>query len=143
MPDGAAPAPQTTDAQIGQRIRMHRIGLGLTQDSLAQALGLSYQQIQKYETGTNRVSASQLHRIAEHLGIEIASLFPEPTDGTSRLIAAPAAPSARHVIELVRCFSSIEDPRVRAGIMSLVRSVSGDDSDQTRQSASYERPEDA
>lgn len=123
------PAEQSIDQQIGEKIRLRRIMMGLTQDQLAEALSLSYQQIQKYETGTNRVSAGRLFQIAALLDTDIVSLFPNSDQSHSRNTPAENA-SARHVIELVRRFSSIESQRVRAGIMAMIRSVTSSDEDE-------------
>lgn len=108
----------TIDRQVGERIRRRRILLGLTQDQLADALGISYQQIQKYETGANRISAGRLAQIAEVLDVQAGWFFGaqernEEASGTSRA-----------VLELVRNFSRIEDERVRGQIMGLVRALS-------------------
>jgi transcriptional regulator with XRE-family HTH domain len=67
--------PHATDAALGARIRLRRRELGLTQVALAEALGLSFQQVQKYERGANRVSASMLHRVAVTLQTSVAWLF--------------------------------------------------------------------
>lgn len=107
------------DRQVGERMRRRRILLGLTQDQVADALGISYQQIQKYETGANRISAGRLAQIAEVLEVLPGWFFgiPEAAD-------APGS-SSRAVIELVRNFSRIEDERVRTHLMALIRSLSG------------------
>jgi transcriptional regulator with XRE-family HTH domain len=67
--------PHATDAALGARIRARRRTMGLTQAGLADSLGLSFQQVQKYERGANRVSASMLYRIAVSLGVSVAWLF--------------------------------------------------------------------
>ncbi len=114
------------DKLIGENIRLRRLMMGLTQDQLADALGLSYQQVQKYETGTNRVSAGRLFQIAALLDTEIVAFYPEAHPATEEDMACDNA-SARHVIELVRRFSSIENQKVRSSIMSLIRAVTQDD----------------
>ncbi len=68
------------DAYVGSRISLRRSAMGLSQTALARELGVSFQQVQKYETGTNRISASRLHRVAMVLGTSVESFFPE-TDG--------------------------------------------------------------
>jgi transcriptional regulator with XRE-family HTH domain len=107
------------DRQVGERVRRRRILLGLTQDQLAEVLGISYQQIQKYETGANRISAGRLAQIAEALEVQPGWFF-----GTSDR-SDSAGSSSRAVIELVRNFSRIEDERVRTHLMALVRSLAG------------------
>lgn len=100
-------------------MRRRRILLGLTQDQVADALNISYQQIQKYETGANRVSAGRLAQIAEVLEVQPGWFF-----GSAEMGDAPGS-SSRAVIELVRNFSRIEDDRVRTHIMALLRALSG------------------
>ena len=109
----------TVDRQVGERMRRRRILLGLTQDQLADALGISYQQIQKYETGANRVSAGRLAQIAEVLEVQPGWFFGAAEKTES------AGGSSRAVIDLVRNFSRIEDERVRTHLMALVRSLAG------------------
>lgn len=115
----------TVDRQVGERMRRRRILLGLTQDQLADALGISYQQIQKYETGANRVSAGRLAQISEVLEVQPGWFFGAPEKVES------AAGSSRAVIDLVRNFSRIEDERVRTHLMALVRSLAGRGDEET------------
>lgn len=115
----------TVDRQVGERMRRRRILLGLTQDQLADALGISYQQIQKYETGANRVSAGRLAQISEVLEVQPGWFFGAPEKVES------AAGSSRAVIDLVRNFCRIEDERVRTHLMALVRSLAGRGDEET------------
>lgn len=108
------------DRHVGDRIRRRRVMLGLTQEQLGEALGISYQQIQKYETGANRVSAGRLFMISQILEVGIATLF----DGLGEEVERDASNTSRHVIELVRAFSKISDEKVRSSVMSLVRTLS-------------------
>jgi len=117
---------RSIDQQIGENIRLRRIMMGLTQDQLAESLKLSYQQIQKYETGANRVSAGRLYQISLLLDADIVTFFPSE-HGAQYTEKQEENASARHIIELVRRFSSIESQRVRAGIMSMIRSVTSPD----------------
>lgn len=110
--------PNVVDRQVGERIRRRRILLGLTQDQLAAALGISYQQVQKYETGANRVSAGRLAQIADVLDAPVGSFF-----GRHEPAGDVATEASRTVIELVRNFSRIEDERVRAHLAALVRAL--------------------
>lgn len=107
------------DRRVGECIRRRRILLGVTQDQIADALGISYQQIQKYETGANRVSAGRLAQIAEVLEVQPGWFFASPET------AEAPSDSSRAVIELVRNFSRIEDERVRGHLMALIRSLAG------------------
>lgn len=80
-PGGNPRAADAIDVEVGRRIAARRTGLGLSQTALAHRVGISFQQLQKYEAGLNRVSASRLHRIATAMGIEIGAFFPVPTTG--------------------------------------------------------------
>jgi transcriptional regulator with XRE-family HTH domain len=81
-PDGAAAGPDPIDIAVGGRIRARRIALGVSQTALAKALGLTFQQVQKYEKGANRVSASTLVRVARELGVTVAFLVGEEVQST-------------------------------------------------------------
>lgn len=119
MTQTTASNANAVDRRVGERIRRRRVLLGVTQDQLADALGISYQQIQKYETGANRVSAGRLAQIADVLEVQPGWFF-----GTPEAAEEPSD-SSRAVIELVRNFSRIEDERVRGHLMALVRSLAG------------------
>jgi DNA-binding XRE family transcriptional regulator len=127
------------DQHVGDRIRRRRTLLGFTQEQLADTLEISYQQIQKYETGSNRVSAGRLYQIAQRLDVPVAYFF----DGldnhavAAASAAAPLAPAAngnghgngngsgaRTTIELVRNFNAIDEAGVRAAVSALVKSLS-------------------
>ncbi|MBM3570700.1 MAG: helix-turn-helix transcriptional regulator [Alphaproteobacteria bacterium] len=115
------------DDYVGDRIRQRRVVLGMTQEDLAKALRLSYQQIQKYETGANRVSSGRLYEMARKL--EVApSFFFEDFEGTT-LGPAEHGGRNRSTIEFVRCFSELTDPDIRAAIIGLLRTLTGRDGD--------------
>ena len=113
------------DEYVGEQIRRRRTVLGLTQEQLASALKISYQQVQKYETGANRVSAGRLFEIAQHLDVGVAYFFDgvEP-DMSGRVL--PHGVRSRTTIELVRNFSEIRDASVRNAVASLVKSLCND-----------------
>jgi transcriptional regulator with XRE-family HTH domain len=98
--------------------------MGLTQENLASALNISYQQVQKYEAGTNRVSAGRLYEIALNLNVEV-SYFYEGMDVEMEIPPLEHGGKNRSVIELVHNFSEITDPDLRAAINGLVKSVAG------------------
>lgn len=108
------------DRLVGDRIRRRRILIGLTQDQLGEALGISYQQVQKYETGANRVSAGRLYQIAETLQTSVAWFFDELCEVEDG--ADETAPT-RHVIELVRGFARLPEDRHRQAVLALVRTL--------------------
>jgi len=109
------------DHLVGQRIRLRRNMLGLTQEELAVSLGIFYQQVQKYETAPNRVSAGRLFEIAAKLNTPVAYFF----EGIEEIAAADSAtPSgSRMNIELVRSFSQITDSPVRSALLGLIRDL--------------------
>lgn len=119
------------DAFVGARIGLRRSALGLSQTALAQQLGISFQQVQKYETGQNRISASRLHRVATVLGTSVDAFFP-PVE-----TAAPGAPddwsSLRHITAsaegraVAAGFPLIEDKGVRTALARIVRALARDD----------------
>lgn len=112
------------DQHVGERIRLRRTELGLTQEQLAEALQVSYQQIQKYETGANRISAGRLYEVAHRLEVDIGYFVEDLAVDDGR----PASPlehggRQRATIELVRKFAQIEDPEIRAAIAGLVKTI--------------------
>lgn len=113
---------QRIDEHVGERIRERRTLMGLTQEELAEALSVSYQQLQKYETAVNRVSAGRLFEIAEKLDVDIGYFF----DGLIRQTRDEPLPHGgrnRIAIDLMRHFMDIADPEVRGAVVNLVRSL--------------------
>jgi transcriptional regulator with XRE-family HTH domain len=112
------------DQHVGERIRLRRAELGLTQEQLAEALEVSYQQIQKYETGANRISASRIFQMARRLDVELGYFF-EGLPVEDRVEQPPLEHGGRQrsAIELVRKFAQIDDPQVRAAIAGLVKAI--------------------
>ncbi len=115
-------APTATDIHIGAQIRQLRRGAGMTLKQLGKALGLSYVQVQRYETGASRLAASRLVAITEAFGVHLESL----------LGAAPANAEtpgthkrALEASELQRLFSGITEPRHRQAILALARAITG------------------
>ncbi|NWG45728.1 MAG: helix-turn-helix transcriptional regulator [Alphaproteobacteria bacterium] len=111
------------DEFVGERIRQRRTMMGMTQEQLAAALNISYQQVQKYETGANRVSAGRLYEIARKLESEVGFFF-DGLDPDPASTPLPHGGRNRAMIELVRNFSEIEDAAVRSAVSSLVKSLS-------------------
>lgn len=107
---------------IGSRIRRRRTELGLTQEQLGHALGVSYQQIQKYETAANRVSASRLYELARAFGVEIDYFF----EGLEKQAATGSLPHGGHnraAIDLVRNFLALEDETLRIAVSGLLKAL--------------------
>jgi transcriptional regulator with XRE-family HTH domain len=130
--------PHPVDIHVGSRVRMRRTLLGMSQEKLGEALGLTFQQVQKYERGANRIGASRLHQISTILDVPVAFFFEDaPTDGGSGASSAPTGmaeasaqaefdPMAkRETLELVRAYYRISDPRVRKRIFELTKAVAG------------------
>ncbi|MFP3944393.1 MAG: helix-turn-helix domain-containing protein [Alphaproteobacteria bacterium] len=113
------------DAHVGQRVRLRRMLMGMSQEKLAQELGLTFQQIQKYEKGANRISASKLYRIGKVLEAPPGYFF-EEMEGTEAPGEPAPLPVNRDTIELTRCYMRLS-PEVRRATLQLVRSMAGSD----------------
>jgi transcriptional regulator with XRE-family HTH domain len=123
IPRAAPRAAQRIDEHVGERIRQRRTAMGLTQEQLSQALNISYQQLQKYETAANRVSAGRLFEIAKILEVEIGYFF-DGLKSDEREVPMPHGGRNRAALDLVKNFMDIQDPSVRASVASLVKSLS-------------------
>ena len=119
------------DAYVGARIGLRRSALGLSQSALAQQLGISFQQVQKYETGQNRISASRLLRAATVLGTSVETFFP-PVE-TARGAADDGWESLRFITStadgrtVASDFPLIEDRDLRRAVARIVRALARDD----------------
>ncbi len=109
---------QDIDRHVGARIRERRIMLGLTQQQIADLIGVTYQQAHKYERGINRISAGRLYEIARALSVPITYLF-EGAEITDEVIAH--APRERMCLELARNFSQIANERHQEALSQLAR----------------------
>jgi transcriptional regulator with XRE-family HTH domain len=130
----AKKAPNPTDKHVGSRVRMRRMMLGMSQEKLGDALGLTFQQVQKYEKGTNRIGASRLQQIAHILQVPVAFFF----EGAPSLHFQPdglkEAPSPAYVsdflatsegLALTKAFTRIKEPKLRRRIVDLVEEIAG------------------
>jgi transcriptional regulator with XRE-family HTH domain len=113
------PRAGAVDLLIGRRVRERRLMLGITVQELAAALGVPYQQVHKYETGANRLSAGRLYRLAEALGVEVGYFFREGGEGE----AAASASQRRMLLELVRNFARIPDRQRRDAVALLAHTL--------------------
>lgn len=130
---GRGGGPHPVDIHVGSRVRMRRTLLGMSQEKLGEALGLTFQQVQKYERGANRIGASRLHEISHILDVPVSFFFEEMGSETAAASAAglsdePAEfehdPLAkRETLELVRAYYRIVDPKVRKRIFELTKAV--------------------
>ncbi|MGN6548555.1 MAG: helix-turn-helix domain-containing protein [Pararhizobium sp.] len=124
--------PNPIDVHVGSRIRLRRTMLGMSQEKLGDSLGITFQQIQKYEKGTNRVGASRLQNISAILNVPVAFFFedaPGEQSGASGLSEAGGPNyvvdflSSSEGLQLNRAFVKINDPKVRRKIVDLVKAL--------------------
>lgn len=116
-------SPGAVDRLLGVRIRNRRIELGMSQERLGELLGVTFQQVQKYEKGINRIAASRLLAIAETLQVPVGRLFDGMTNTTHAPSEVEAALSAPGAAELVILYNSVTNKRVRAKVVELVRTL--------------------
>ncbi len=126
----ATKAPNPIDKHVGARVRMRRLLVGMSQEKLGTSLGITFQQIQKYEKGTNRIGASRLQQISEVLAVPVSYFF-EDAQGE----ALPAGFSEKkndyvadflatsEGLQLTKSFMKVRDPKVRRRIVDLVSSI--------------------
>jgi transcriptional regulator with XRE-family HTH domain len=125
-------APNPVDKYVGSRVRMRRIMLGMSQEKLGEALGLTFQQVQKYEKGTNRVGASRLQQISEILQVPVSFLFDGGPSGivNSENFGKGGSPAyisdflaTSEGLALTRAFTRIPDSKLRRSIVDLVEQI--------------------
>lgn len=133
--------PNPIDRHVGSRVRMRRILLGMSQEKLGEALGLTFQQVQKYEKGTNRIGASRLQQISKTLNVPPSFFFdgaptleedgaPTPAGGADDSNAASFVfdfIATAEGLALNKAFARIQDTKVRKRIIDLVTSLAGED----------------
>ncbi|MCO5147785.1 MAG: helix-turn-helix domain-containing protein [Aquamicrobium sp.] len=127
--------PNPIDVHVGGRIRLRRNMVGMSQEKLGEHLGITFQQIQKYEKGTNRVGASRLQAIASFLEVPVSYFFEgAPGEGPSEGFAEDSQTafvvdflSSTEGLLLNRAFARIGDPKVRRRIIDLVRTLADDE----------------
>jgi transcriptional regulator with XRE-family HTH domain len=120
---------QTIDTVIGNNIKAVRVMGGLSQQALAKGLGISFQQIQKYEKGQNRVSAGTLLKIADFMSVSPMSLFNEVTIQTGEETSSPMIFN-QEILDLIHTFNKIKDERVRTSIKNFLRAMSAGKQDE-------------
>ena len=140
-PGAGTKRPNSMDAHVGSRVRLRRMMMGMSQEKLGEQMGLTFQQIQKYERGINRVSASRLWELSKVLGVSVQFFFEELAFGQDPTRRAGTQPGfgeaqaestiieflgSRDGLELNRAFVRIRDARVRRSIVDLVRSLAGE-----------------
>ncbi len=125
-------APNPVDKYVGSRVRMRRIMLGMSQEKLGEALGLTFQQVQKYEKGTNRVGASRIQQISEILQVPVSFLFEGGPSGNTGAEGFREGTSPAYVsdflatsegLALTRAFTRITDAKLRRSIVEMVEQI--------------------
>lgn len=124
--------PHPVDVHVGARVKLRRMILGMSQETLGKALGLTFQQIQKYEKGVNRIGASRIFELSNLLEVPVQYFYDDYGD----LIGAPAGmaePDAGEAfmelvnspegVELCRYFADIKDPKVKKRVLDLVKTI--------------------
>lgn len=135
---GKGEGTNEVDALVGQRLRELRMLAGLSQSDLAATIGLTFQQLQKYERGVNRISASKLYLLARHLNVPVAALFADLEGQKANGGGAPTEPSpavdgddlngqlrSREALVLARNYMRIRDPNARLALKSFVEACAG------------------
>ena len=133
----AKKSPDPVDKYVGSRVRMRRLMLGMSQTELADGLGLTFQQVQKYERGANRIGASRLHELSRVLDVPVSFFFDDMDP-----VRAPAIPGGfaeppaeafesdplrrRETVELVDAYYAVEDAAVRRRLLDLARALAAE-----------------
>ena len=124
-------APDPIDIHVGQRLKARRVGLRISQSDIGKALGVTFQQIQKYENGANRIGASNLYKLAQALDVEVSYFF-EDLNVSTRIKTLSDQPAAAfehdpmtqpESIKLVHNYFRIASADVRARVFQLVKSI--------------------
>lgn len=128
--------PNPIDVHVGSRIRLRRTMLGMSQEKLGESLGITFQQIQKYEKGTNRVGASRLQNISNILNVPVSFFFEDaPGDTSSGPTGMAEASRSNYVVDFLssseglqlnRAFVKITDPKVRRKVVELVKALAAE-----------------
>jgi len=128
--------PNPVDVHVGSRVRLRRTLLGMSQEKLGESIGLTFQQVQKYERGSNRIGASRLYDLARVLDVPVGFFFEEMPSETQQSSPAqaqglqeegdayePDPMAKRETLELVRAYYRIEDPTVRKRLFELTKAL--------------------
>jgi len=124
--------PNPVDVHVGSRVRLRRTLLGMSQEKLGDALGLTFQQVQKYERGANRVGASRLYDLSRVLDVPVSFFFEEFSDalpspnGTGETVGDPYQVNPmmkRETLELVRAYLRISDPQIKRRVFELTKAL--------------------
>ncbi len=142
IPAGRPGIPNPVDIHVGARVRLRRTLLGISQEKLGEAIGLTFQQVQKYERGMNRIGASRLWDLSRVLDVPIQFFYDDMTDDVvdqspmlrAGLSEPPTEPyreadpmAKRETLELIRAYYRVKDPLVRKRIFELCKSMAHTD----------------
>ena len=129
--------PNPIDIHVGSRVRLRRMMLGMSQEKLGESLGITFQQIQKYEKGTNRIGASRLQHIARVLSVPVSFFFEDAPGAPADQPSGMAEPKSTHYVvdflssaeglQLNKAFIRIKDSKLRRKIIDLVRALAGEE----------------
>jgi transcriptional regulator with XRE-family HTH domain len=127
--------PNPIDTHVGSRVRLRRMMLGMSQERLGEQLGITFQQIQKYEKGTNRIGASRLQHIASVLQVPVSFFFEDAPGAVPSRNGFVESPSTGYIAEFLssseglqlnRAFARISEPKIRRRVVELVRALAGE-----------------
>ena len=113
------------DRVIGAKLRLRRGELGITQTQLANAIGVTFQQVQKYEQGTNRIGGSRLAGIAKALEVPVSYFFDQSSEETE--VASASLLNVRGAVSLLRAYAGIRNPQQRQAMVNLARAMAGEE----------------
>ena len=126
--------PRPVDAHVGNQMRMRRMMLGMSQEKLADAFGISFQQVQKYEKGVNRIGSSRLQQAADILGVTVPFFFEGALGGTFKPDESSLSPAyiddfvtSSDGLRLTNAFMRIARPAVQRRIVALVNEIAGEE----------------
>jgi transcriptional regulator with XRE-family HTH domain len=130
--------PNPIDRHVGSRVRMRRVLVGMSQEKLGEALSLTFQQVQKYEKGTNRIGASRLQQISRILGVPVEYFFEGAPQATERVASNGFGEAAdttyvadflatNEGVQLNKAFVRIKDPKLRRKVVELVSAMAGEE----------------
>ena len=114
--------PSPVDVHVGSRVRLRRVLMGMNQTQLGVPLGLTFQQVQKYELGVNRISSSRLYQLGQILDVPITFFFEGLKEGAKSWSPDDMLPK-RETLEFVRAYYRITDPKVRHSLFELIQSM--------------------
>lgn len=129
--------PHPVDIHVGRRLRSRRTILGMSQEDIGDSVGITFQQVQKYERGLNRIGSSRLYEFATLLGVGVSYFFEELADGDKKENALSDGEflfeheklNNKEVMSLVRSYYAIDDPKIRKKVLSLVKAIAASDVD--------------